>query len=205
MEVEGPPAAPGSTGRPPGWVDRAGRHYGARADALVPAPAPTLAVVRDVVADAGPDEATGHLQDFVRLPDIVQELIALEPSAAHPRVLLMTNTDFTEAYFPPVPGAMLPFLRAANLEHVTIVCSRLGGDRANRFDFEYVLRAQPGPGGGWGAGTIEVEKGVAGTPFVPGATVPIGEVGAFAAAGALLGRSPATVDGRRGRPGTPLR
>lgn len=166
----GAPGEPGDR-RASGWVEPTRRHYLYRGQELPPSPPVSEEAIHGLVTDDEGSPIRSRLAAFVRFPEALQELVARESSQAAPHVLLISNTDFTEEYYPPTAGAFRPFLGAAAEENVTVVCSRRGGRRENRFDFDIVLRVESGPSGASERLRFHVEKGLPGTPFAAEGTI----------------------------------
>jgi hypothetical protein len=177
VEIVGP-----STGVPaavaaevPQWDD-AQRHLVLRADRVRPEHEIPPASLNTLVHPRESPEAMGHLADFVRFPEVLQEIIAGGRDSGRPRVVYLSNTDFTEPSFSAERGAFVPFLRAAKAENVSIVCARIEGVRPNRFDFDYVFHLEDPRSGTYGAAQIAVEQGGMGSPFPTGSRFPVGEI-----------------------------
>ncbi len=150
------------------WPEAGRRHFVFRAREFTPAHPVSDGKLEDVFGPSESADTVAHIRDFVRLPDVIQDILTRPAPAPVPRVVLLSNTDLTERDYPPEPGAFHPFLRAMETEGATIICSRAGIDRPNRFDFDFVLRIDIESGSEIAAANLLVEKGRPGTPFETG-------------------------------------
>ena len=150
------------------WPDAGRRHFVFRAQEFTPERPVSDGKLEDVIGPRESADTVAHLRDFVRLPDVIQDILSRPAPAAASRVVLLSNTDLTEHDYPPEPGAFLPFLQAMGAEGVTIICSRTGIDRPNRFDFDFVIRIDIEMGSEMATAHLLVEKGRPGTPFETG-------------------------------------
>ncbi len=150
------------------WPDAGRRHFVFRATEFTPEQPVSDRKLEDVVGPAESADTVAHIRDFVRLPDVVQDVLTRPSPADAPRVVLLSNTDLTESSYGPEPGAFRPFLRAVGAEGATIICSRTGIDRPNRFDFDFVIRIDIESGSEIATANLLVEKGRPGTPFETG-------------------------------------
>jgi len=128
------------------------------------------------------------LADFLRLPDVTQELIGYQQGKSSARALGIANVDLVRRYYPSTPEEVAPFLQAmvkGGLLPFFGITTRPGrGQWA--FDHSFEVRAPSLER--WEEGALICEKSPSSSPWRVGAAVRLRDLPA--AARALGGASP---------------
>ena len=86
----------------------------------------------------------GHaLNEFLRLPDPIQEAVGALLSREPPRVLVLANEDRVEVYDRAHQGLFGQFIEWLNSHEITLVVTSTGPPLLERIDFEYSITVPP--------------------------------------------------------------
>jgi hypothetical protein len=106
------------------------------------------------------------LADFVRLPIFTQQLFEGRSAFSPTKVLVITNSDRLQPYYPKEEGGIRPFLEALNQMGVTGIYTDSSGLQPNAKDLDYLLRLRAEDSAAPAAMSVTCEQGA--PPGIPG-------------------------------------
>jgi hypothetical protein len=181
LEVRDPKGAaegpdPGNTG----WVppDRMFVSEGGRG--FEPAAGDTPPDLWTIVRADEPATVLSHLTDFLRLPEVIQEILSATASVDGPRAVVVAGSDRVAHLFPRTAEGLQRFLGSMAVTSLNIVAAHTGPTGPGRFGFATVFRVAAESPQNWLKGTIVCEQGIAQGPFAVGRTNRLSDVPAIA-------------------------
>lgn len=164
-----PPDPHDASGRVLGQLVDDGHHYLLRSPTEL-APAPGVGdLSRWVVARPGsPDHDVGRLDDFLRLPEMVQRLLTEASGERRGLVLLLTNGDRISGFYPEDATSTQVYLRALKEMATKLVVGTTGLARTDRSVFDHIFRISRAVSGHWREARLTAEKGGAPLPRTDG-------------------------------------
>lgn len=160
--AEGPD--PGNSG----WIppDRLFVSEGSRGfQPPVPGQVPHLWTI--VKADE-PTTVLTQLTDFLRLPEVIQEILSATSSLDGPRAVVVAGSDRVAHLFPKTAEGLQRFLGTMAVTSMNIVAAHTGRTGPGRFGFGTVFRVNAEASQNWLEGTLVCEQGIAQGPFAVG-------------------------------------
>ncbi|MCI4350091.1 MAG: hypothetical protein L3K15_01050 [Thermoplasmata archaeon] len=118
-----------------------------------------------VVRADEPIEVLHPLMDFLRLPQLLQEIIGNAPSEGHPAVFVVANADRLIAFYPDDDASSQPILDVWKRERLTAVVTLLDHPRKDRFLYDYVFEVRSKDSASWRDARILCEKAPADQGF----------------------------------------
>jgi hypothetical protein len=167
---------PGSTG----WIppDRLFVSEGGRG--LEVAPENLGKALWTIVRSDEPESVLSHLTDFLRLPELIQEILSATGSGLGIKALVAANTDRVAHLFSRTAEGLQHFLGTLAASHLSIVAAHTGTTVPGRFGFATVFRVDVESPARWSEGTIVCEQGIAHGPFAVGRANRLSDVPAIA-------------------------
>jgi hypothetical protein len=161
---EGPD--PGNTG----WVppDRLFVSEGGRG--LEPTRASATPEIWTLVRSDEPSSVLSHLNDFLRLPEVIQEILSATPAGGGPKAVVVANSDRVAHLFPQTAQGLQRFLGTVAATSLNIVAAHTGRVGPSRLGFGTVFRVDADAPAHWMEGTIVCEQGIERGPFAVGRT-----------------------------------
>ena len=176
---------PRSTGEGPdpgnvGWVppDRLFVSEGGRG--LEPGRPGTQADLWAIVRADEPATVLSHLTDFLRLPEVIQEILSATTPVDGPRAVVVAGSDRVAHLFPRTAEGLQRFLGSMAVTSLNIVAAHTGPTGPGRFGFATVFRVAAESPRNWLTGTIVCEQGIDQGPFAVGRTNRLSDVPAIA-------------------------
>jgi hypothetical protein len=159
---EGPD--PGNTG----WIppDRMFVSEGGRG--LEPGISGSPAELWTLVRSDEPASVLSHLNDFLRLPEVIQDILSATPPGGGPRAVVAANSDRVAHVFPRTAVGLEKFLRTMAATSLNIVAAHTGPTGPSRFGFATVFRLDVKSPTKWMEGMIVCEQGIEKGPFAVG-------------------------------------
>jgi hypothetical protein len=130
-----------------------------------------------VVRSGEPQEVLHPLMDFLRLPQLLQEIIGSSPRDGHPAVWVVANADRVIPFYPDDPASSQPILDVWKRERLTSIVTLLDHPRKDRFLYDYVFEVRSGETPNWRDAVIVCEKAPPGTGHEVGVAVPAFRLG----------------------------
>ena len=115
-----------------------------------------------------PAEVLSNLTDFLRLPELIQEILSAASSNGAPRALVLANSDRVAHLFPRSAEGLQKFLATLAASSLSIVAAHTGPSAPSRFGFGTVFRVEADSPTRWIEGTIICEQGIESGPFAIG-------------------------------------
>ncbi|MGA7861644.1 MAG: hypothetical protein WCB19_07280, partial [Thermoplasmata archaeon] len=125
----------------------------------------TEAALWTIVRSDEPASVLSHLTDFLRLPELIQEILSTTGTNGGPKALVTANSDRVTHLFPRTAEGLQRFLRTLAASSLSIVAAHTGTGGPGRFGFETVFRLDVESPSSWTEGTIVCEQGIAQGPF----------------------------------------
>ena len=148
-----------------GWVRPPQLHIADSPPAIRLRPRADLASLRRLVRSDPGGLSWLALDELLRLPDIVQDVVGDARESASARVLVAANTDLAVELYPQSPGEASPLLRALEAAGVTVLASHVGDPPEARHAFATVVRLDLDSIEDWPSGLLEREpSGLPGGP-----------------------------------------
>jgi len=122
----------------------------------------------NIVRSDEPGEVLADLTDFLRLPQMIQEVIGHATSESSPRAIVVANVERVQHLFPQEPGSLRRFLRSILNHSVSLVVAHTGPPGEQRSVFSAVFRVHASTLSAWKVGTLECEKGLMRGPYSVG-------------------------------------
>ena len=151
-----------------GWIppDRLFVSEGGRG--LEPEAPGTEQALWTIVRSDEPGSVLSHLTDFLRLPELIQEILSATGTDRDPKALVTANSDRVAHLFPRTAEGLQRFLRTLAASSLSIVAAHTGTVGPGRFGFATVFRLEVESPSNWSEGTIVCEQGIAQGPFAVG-------------------------------------
>ncbi len=155
---------PGNTG----WIpaDRLFVSEGGRG--LEPGPRAPDAALWTLVRSDEPASVISHLNDFLQLPEVIQEILSSTSPTGGTRAVVTANSDRIAHLFPRTAEGLRRFLGTMAVTSLSIVAAHTGPTGAGRFGFATVFRVEAASPANWMEGRIVCEQGIARGPFAIG-------------------------------------
>jgi hypothetical protein len=115
-----------------------------------------------------PASVLSHLNDFLRLPDVIQEILSATAPAGGPKAVVVANSDRVAHLFPRTAAGLERFLGTMAVTSLNIVAAHTGRTGPGRYGFATVFRVNVDASARWMEGTIVCEQGIAQGPFAVG-------------------------------------
>jgi hypothetical protein len=113
-----------------------------------------------IVRSDEPASILSHLTDFLRLPDVVQEILSATPSGGGPKALVVANSDQVAHLFPRTADGLQRLLGTMAPTALNIIAAHTGRTGPGRFGFATVFRLDVESPTKWMEGTIVCEQGI---------------------------------------------
>jgi len=121
-----------------------------------------------IVRSDEPAEVLSHLTDFLRLPQLIQEIVSASDPSSGPRALVASNSDRVAHLFPRTADGLQRFLATLAAASLSIVAAHTGPTSPGRFGFATVFRLEVESPAAWMEGTLVCEQGIDRGPFAVG-------------------------------------
>jgi len=109
---------------------------------LAPSPVASNAAISALIHVEEAPQVVQDLVDFLRLPDIIQQEVALLAATGRFRVLVVANIDRIEEFWPRVQGTAKRTIELLNRHGITLISTQVGDPRPARFDYDYVVHVR---------------------------------------------------------------
>jgi hypothetical protein len=177
LEIRGPKDAPSEPGPVElGWIPRDRMFLTREVAEARPQNAVGNVALANIVRTDEPSRVLDHLTDFLRLPEIAQEIVSRLERTEPYHVVGIANGDRVRGDYPTtvegVRHVIEPFLRVPILPFFSATSPP--GEGRWACDFVFAVRARDLAG--WREGVLAVEKCPEGTGFSQGLTVPLGSI-----------------------------
>jgi hypothetical protein len=127
-----------------------------------------------------PATVVSHLNDFLRLPEVIQEILSVSTSFDGPRAVVVAGSDRVAHLFPRTAEGLQRFLGTMSVTTLNIVAAHTGRTGPARFGFGTVFKITADSPRYWMEGTIICERGIAHGPFAVGRSNRLSDVPAIA-------------------------
>jgi len=121
-----------------------------------------------IVRSDEPAEVLSHLNNFLHLPQLIQEIISAADPAGGPRALVVANSDRVAHLFPRTADGLQRVLATLAAASLSIVAAHTGPTTPGRFGFATVFRVEVGRAANWMEGTLVCEQGTGKGSFAVG-------------------------------------
>lgn len=121
-----------------------------------------------IVRSDEPASVLTHLTDFLRLPELLQEIIAAAGPNGGPKAVVAANSDRFAHLFPRTAEGLQRFLGTLAASSLSIVAAHTGRVGPARFGFRTVFRVEVAAAERWMEGTLVCEQGIDHGPFAAG-------------------------------------
>jgi hypothetical protein len=111
-----------------------------------------------VVRHDEPESVLHPLVDFLRLPQLVQEIIGNAPREGRSAVWVAANADRLIPFYPDDPAASQPILDVWRRERLSTIVTLLDHPRSDRFLYDYVFEVRAKGAASWREAVIVCEK-----------------------------------------------
>jgi hypothetical protein len=139
---------------------------------LAPENASANLAMWSVVKKDEPTEVLHPLMDFLRLPQLIQEIVGNAPREGTPAVWVAANADRLMSFYPDDPASSQPILDVWRRERLSTVVTLLDHPRKDRFLYDYVFQIQAPRTGSWRDAVITCERAPPGQGYSIGKPVP---------------------------------
>ncbi|MFZ0831046.1 MAG: hypothetical protein WCB18_04610 [Thermoplasmata archaeon] len=133
-----------------------------------------------IVRSDEPQSVLSNLTDFLRLPQLIQEILSAVLPNGGPKALVAANSDRVAHLFPRTADGLQKFLATLAASSLSIVAAHTGPTSPGRFGFGTVFRLEVQTPEQWMEGTIICEKGIEQGPFAIGRTNRLSDVPSIA-------------------------
>jgi hypothetical protein len=123
-----------------------------------------------------PASVLSSLTDFLRLPELIQEILSATAPTGGPKALVAANSDRVAHLFPRTAEGLQRFLATLAASSLSIVAAHTGPGVPGRFGFSTVFRVDAASPADWMEGTIVCEKGIDQGPFAVGRSTRLSDV-----------------------------
>jgi len=148
----------------------------------------TVSALLRVEADESERTALDH---YLLLPPALQELLDSGRSREGVRAVVVANTERIRRLYPTDAGRMRPFAEVFSQHGLSMISTALPPPYEGRYAFDLVLRVDL-DSSDWRKGRLVVEKGHASRGFTTGATLDLGELPWYIAAGDWIAQTELT-------------
>lgn len=170
-----------------GWIPPA-RLFLTVAEAARPRDAVSNQALWSVIRADEPASAVTQLANFLRLPDLVQEIVAgLTPSTGR-RAVVIANTDRVRSYYPKTVDGVRQVVGTIVQTGVSPIFGSVGEPGAGRMAFDYVLEVRASSLSEAGAASLRCERAPSSGAFETGKEYSTSSIPALARA--LAGTPP---------------
>lgn len=121
-----------------------------------------------IVRSDEPASVLSQLTDFLRLPELIQEIVSAAAPTGGPKALVAANSERISHLFPQTAGDLRRFLATLTASSLSIVAAHTGPPGPARFAFETVFRVEVKNPAAWQKGTILCEQNTLAGPFSVG-------------------------------------
>jgi hypothetical protein len=160
--TEGPD--PGNTG----WIPPERLFVSEGGRGLEPNPVMAAPEIWTLVRSDEPSSVLSHLNDFLRLPEVIQEILSATPAGGGPKAVVVANSDRVAHLFPRTAQGLQRFLGSMAVTTLNIVAAHTGRVGPGRLGFGTVFRVNADSPANWMEGTIVCEQGIGEGPFAVG-------------------------------------
>ncbi|MGC2288981.1 MAG: hypothetical protein WA688_03895 [Thermoplasmata archaeon] len=129
-----------------------------------------------IVRSDEPASVLSHLTDFLRLPEVIQEILSATPPNGGPKALIAANSDRIAHLFPRTAEGLHRFLGTMAVTSLNIFAAHTGPTGPARFGFATVFTLHLDSPTNWMEATIVCEQGIAQGPFAIGRTNRLSDV-----------------------------
>lgn len=129
-----------------------------------------------VVRSDEPASALSNLTEFLKLPELIQDILSAAPENGAPKALVAANSDRVTHLFPQTAKGLRQFFATIAAANVSILAAHTGPVGPGRFGFATVFQVRTASPGDWIEGTLICEKGIEGGPFAVGRTTRLSDV-----------------------------
>ncbi len=161
-----------------GWVPADHVYLAHDPEALAPRELPTRGLHEYVRGDESASRLDA-LSGFLRLPNVVQEIVSRAPPAPRPCAVVFANAERAPALLRRSDGPSLVILEALREASVSVVVSYTGRAPVDRLGFDVVLRMDVPGLSSWHEAQFTCERTFAHGPFHVGETARLSSVPAF--------------------------
>ncbi len=159
-----------------GWIPEDRFFFTANLEKAKPQDGVANLALASLVRSDEPEQSILRLADFVRLPDVAQEIISRLGAGDHPRVIVIANSDRVRDAFPSSAAGVRPVFDAFLHSNLHPFFSVVGEPTERRFASDFVIEARVPDPGDWESGSLVVEKAPENSGIRPGLSVPFSRV-----------------------------
>lgn len=163
---------PGSTG----WIPPDRLFVSEGGHGLEPEAPGAESALWTIVRSDEPASVLSHLTDFLRLPELIQEILSAASPNQGPKALVAANTDRVSHLFPRTADGLQRFLGTLAASSLSIIAAHTGAVGTSRFGFATVFRLDVETPAEWMEGKIVCEQGIDQGPFAVGRTNRLSDV-----------------------------
>ncbi len=127
-----------------------------------------------------PESVLTLLTDFLRLPEVIQEIVGTATSNGGPKAVVAANSDRFAHLFPRTAAGLQRFLQTLEASSLSIIAAHTGRTGPGRFGFRTVFRVDVESSEKWMEGTITCEQGIDHGPFAVGRSNRLSDVPSIA-------------------------
>jgi hypothetical protein len=135
-----------------------------------------------VIRSDEPGSAITDLNDFLRLPSAVQEILGLHTGGGTRSALVIANGDRVRTYWPVEPAGVRPVLDTMLHQGVLPIFTAAPPAGPGRIAFDFVFQIRGIERGDWRSGALHCERAPKDSGFRSGQTIPVAEIGALVSA-----------------------
>jgi hypothetical protein len=129
-----------------------------------------------IVRSDEPASVLSNLTDFLRLPELIQEILSATSPTGTPKAMVAANSDRVTHLFPRTAEGLQRFLATLSASSLSIIAAHTGPDVPGRFGFATVFRVKADSPDQWMEGTIVCEKGIERGPLAVGRATRLSDV-----------------------------
>jgi hypothetical protein len=167
---------PGSTG----WIPPERLFISEGGRGLEAVPDHPTKTIWDIVRSDEPTSVLSNLTDFLRLPELIQDILSTLGDAQGAKALVAANTDRIAHLFPRTADGLQRFLGTLAASHLSIVAAHTGATGPGRFGFATVFRVGAQSPAKWMEGTLVCEQGIDQGTFAVGRANRLSDIPAIA-------------------------
>lgn len=127
-----------------------------------------------------PESVLTLLTDFLRLPEVIQEIVSTATANGGPKAVVAANSDRFAHLFPRTAAGLQRFLQTLEASSLSVIAAHTGRTGPGRFGFRTVFRVEVESPEKWMEGTITCEQGVDHGPFAVGRSNRLSDVPSIA-------------------------
>lgn len=127
-----------------------------------------------------PESVLTLLTDFLRLPEVIQEIVSTASANGGPKAVVAANSDRFAHLFPRTAAGLQRFLQTLEASSLSIIAAHTGRTGPGRFGFRQVFRVSAQSPEKWMEGTITCEQGIDQGTFAVGRATRLSDVPSIA-------------------------